>query len=118
MNWVQRQRKGTKLQKLVANIILRWNPSLEYQDVQSTPMGANDADIRLSDKAKKLFPYKVECKNQQRMKELWVKFAQAEDHTGAEQPLLVVKRERCPPLAVVHLEEFIKLVHQSLRNKK
>ena len=77
----------------------------------------------LSDKAKELFSYKVECKNHNRIKALYEHMNQAETHEGTEEPLVVFKSDKKPPLAVVHLNHFVELTaykakYLELTNKK
>jgi hypothetical protein len=110
MSFSMRKWKGNKLQQSIVNIILYCFPSLRKEDVVSTPEGVNGADVILSDKAKELFPYKVEAKNHNRIKALYDYFQQAEGHQGDEEPLLVFKSDKRPPLAIIHLNHFIDLV--------
>ena len=84
-------------------------PSLNKEDAISTPPSVNGADVILSDKAKELFSYKVECKNHNRIKALYEHMNQAETHEGKEEPLVVFKSDKKPPLAVVHLNHFVEL---------
>ena len=49
-------------------MILYYFSSLNKEDVISTLSSVNGADIILSEEAKKMFPYKVECKKYNRIK--------------------------------------------------
>ena len=123
MSLSMRQWKGNRLQQTVVNVILYCFPSLHKEDAISTPASVNGADVILSDEAKKLFPYKVECKNHNRLKTLYKHFQQAEGHEGKEEPLLVFKSDNQLSLAVVHLNHFIELTaykskYLELTNKK
>mgnify|MGYP003666307473 FL=1 len=109
MSLSMRQWKGNRLQQTVVNAILYCFPSLNKEDAISTPPSVNGADVILSDKAKELFSYKVECKNHNRIKALYEHMNQAETHEGAEEPLVVFKSDKKPPLAVVHLNHFVEL---------
>ena len=59
-----RKGKGRELQKLIAEKISHVTGLLcgKDEDIESRPMGQSGTDIRLSRKARKLFPYSVECK--------------------------------------------------------
>ena len=70
MNTATRKAKGKRLQKYVCNLILKYYSILNNQDVKSIRMGRKGEDVQLSAKAKKLIPYSIECKNQEKMKYL------------------------------------------------
>lgn len=55
--------KGRKLQKMVAETILKVCPFLQEDDVVSRPMGSQGEDIMLSPKARQWCPLSFECKN-------------------------------------------------------
>lgn len=57
--------KGRKLQQRVRDLILENFEDLEQDDVRSTSMGAGGEDVLLSPKARKYFPFSIECKNQE-----------------------------------------------------
>ena len=75
-------------------------------------MGAGGEDIMLSSRARSIFPYSVECKNQEALN-VWKAFEQAECNSGVYQPLLIIKRNRKEPLAVVEANHFIELIDNS-----
>jgi hypothetical protein len=56
-----------------------------------------------------MFPYSVECKNQETLN-VWKAFEQAEYNSGSYRPLLIIKRNRKEPLAVVEANHFIELI--------
>jgi len=75
-------------------------------------MGAGGEDIMLSSRARGMFPYSVECKNQESVN-VWKAFEQAEYNSGVYQPLLIIKKNRKEPLAVVGANHFIELIDNS-----
>ena len=89
--------KGKRLQNDVRDLILETFKQLEPDDVRSTTMGDSGEDILLSPAARKLFPFSVECKNQEKLN-IWSSLEQAED--GIRDPLWsrglgdVYKRQR------------------------
>lgn len=112
MNTASRKAKGRNLQKWVCQQILSAFPSLTKDDVRSTSMGAGGADVQLSAAAKKLFPYSVESKNQEVSKTVYDWYQQACDQEDGGEPLLIIKRNREKPLAVVSADHFMKvLIH-------
>jgi len=71
-------------------------------------MGAQGEDLMLSQAARDLFPYSIECKNQEAIN-IWAAWNQATTNSGGHQPLLIIKRNRAQPLAVVDAKHFIQL---------
>ena len=101
--------KGRLLQQKVAALILKAFPSLNEDDVKSTSMGVSGEDVQLSQAARELFPYSVECKNLKRIA-IYKHYEQAESANRKCEPLLVIKQNRSKALAVVDLEVFIDLL--------
>jgi hypothetical protein len=95
--------KGRRLQQWVRDQVLESYPKLTEDDVRSTGMGQSGADLQLSAAAKEAFPFEVECKNQERLN-LWQSFEQCESNAIEREPLLIVKKNCCAPLAVVDAE--------------
>ncbi len=103
------KQKGRAAQQMVRDAILAKFPSLTERDVKSTSMGASGVDVQLSEAAVKLFPYAVESKNCEKIS-IWAAFKQAESNrTKDTDPLLVLKRNREEPLAILRLADFMKL---------
>ena len=98
--------KGRRLQQWVCAKLLEYL-DLGERDVKSTSMGASGADVILSEKAFKLFPYDVECKNVEKVN-VWAAYEQASVRASGE-PLVIIKRNRQKPLALVDAEYFVKL---------
>ena len=109
MNTATRKAKGKRLQKYVCNLILKFFPILSEKDVISIRMGRPGEDVQLSEKAKKIFPYSIECKNQERMKYLWEAYEQAISNSKNLEPLVIIKINKKKPLVVIDAEYFIKL---------
>jgi len=109
MNTATRKAKGKRLQKYVCNLILKFFPILSEKDVVSIRMGRPGEDVQLSDKAKEIFPYSIECKNQERMKYLWEAYEQAISNSKNLEPLVIIKINKKKPLVVIDAEYFIKL---------
>ena len=59
--------KGKRLQNSVRDILLETFTQLEEDDIKSTTMGESGEDIQLSPAARKLIPYAIECKNQEKI---------------------------------------------------
>lgn len=101
--------KGRLLQQKIRDEVIEMFPELTIDDVRSTSMGAGGADIQLSQAAKALFPYDVECKSK-KLSPAHSLYDQAKTH-GDLEPLVLVKKNRDIVLAIVswdHLKELIK----------
>jgi len=102
--------KGRNLQKYIRDYILKSFDGLTMLDVASRPMGSQGSDVMLSTLAKSLFKYNVECKNQEAFSNVYKAFEQASSQKEEGEPLLIIKRNRSKPLAIVDLDEFMRLV--------
>lgn len=98
------------MQQKVRDEILKTFPTLEADDVRSTSMGATGEDVTLSPAARKLVPYQIECKNKA-TSQIHTYYDQAKTH-GKHEPLVVVKQDRKEILAIVKLEEFLRLLKE------
>ncbi|MBC8422066.1 MAG: hypothetical protein H8E03_01445 [Pelagibacteraceae bacterium] len=104
--------KGKKLQNQVRDLILeKFNTKLEPDDVRSITMGDSGEDILLSPAARRVFPFSVECKNQESLS-IWAALQQAEDNSGDHTPLVVFKRNRSKTYAVLEFKELLKLLDE------
>lgn len=102
--------KGARLSKKVRELILKFFPSLEEDDIRITPSGVNGPDLQLSPRAKSLFGYAVECKNVEKLN-VWKALEQAEENKDVlTDPLLVFSRNRSKEYAVIELEKFVELI--------
>ena len=98
--------KGRRLQQWVKTKLLAYLP-LTSRDVHSTSMGDSGSDVKLSERAFGMFSYDIECKNQESLN-VWEAYNQSAQRNMGE-PLVIIKRNRQKPLAVVDAEYFIRL---------
>ncbi len=101
--------KGRKLQQTVCAAILDAHPSLSPDDVVSCPMGSQGMDVKLSSAAQEAFPFSVECKARAKIALVYDALSQADRRNGLT-PVAVIKADRRQPLAVIALDDFMKLV--------
>ncbi len=101
--------KGKRLQNNVRDLILEKFTQLEEDDVRSITMGDSGEDILLSPAARKLFPFSVECKNQEKLN-IWSSLEQTETNAGKHTPLLIFKRNRSKTYAVLQLDDLMKML--------
>jgi len=104
--------KGKRLQNTVRDLILeKFNSKLEPDDVRSITMGESGEDILLSPAARRVFPFSIECKSQEKLS-IWSSLEQAEDNSGDHTPLLIFKRNRSKTYAVLEFDELLKLLNE------
>ena len=104
--------KGKRLQNTVRDLILeKFNSKLEPDDVRSITMGESGEDILLSPAARRVFPFSIECKNQEKLN-IWSSLEQAEGNSGNHPPLLIFKRNRSKTYAVLEFDELLKLLNE------
>ena len=99
--------KGRKLQQWFANVLVE-GLGLDRDDLESRPMGSQGEDIILGKQSREIFPYSVECKNQEAVN-VWKAYEQASENCKGYEPLVVIKRNRHKPLVVVDAEHCVEL---------
>ena len=104
--------KGKRLQNKIRDLILeKFNAKLESDDVRSITMGDSGEDILLSPAARRLFPFSVECKNQEKLN-IWSALEQAEENSGDHAPLVIFKRNRSKTYAVLEFDKLLELLNE------
>ena len=104
--------KGRNLQKLVRDKLLALHPTLTDDDITSCPMGSQGADVKLSQAAKAIIPFDIECKARAKIGLIYDALAQAKRDPD-RIPLAIVKADRKRPLAVIDLDLFLSLLTSS-----
>jgi hypothetical protein len=119
-----RRLKGFKFEQRVSRIILNiFHKFLGKGDVKPTPMSNNGEDIILSDRAEKILPVTLECKDHKnRYIGTYDIYEQARKHNPNKEPVGVItdSYNKLPVLAVVDFEHYLKLHEeiQVLKEKK
>ena len=74
-------------------------------------MGSQGEDIILGKQSRQLFPFSVECKNQEAVN-VWKAYEQflSQENCKGYEPLVVIKRNRHKPLVVIDAEKFVQLI--------
>jgi hypothetical protein len=105
--------KGRRFEMEIA-VVIREAFGLPERDVQPTPMGVTGTDIKLSALAHSVFPYAVEAKNVEALN-VWQAWKQTLDNTieGIEQPVLITRKNKTEPVAVIRLGHFLDLVRRA-----
>lgn len=111
--------KGRSLQKLLVQKILEAFPELTENDVRSTSMGVTGTDVQLSEVARKLFPFAVEARKQEKVN-IWKAVEDAKRHGEKEglTSLVVFGRNNVRPQVALDLDEFIKILVKANRSEK
>lgn len=112
MKTSSRKSKGRNLQNWCRDLLYKLFPKLEFGDIKTAVMGESGADIVLSPAARRLIPLNIECKNQEKIS-IWSAYKQARSHGDNGEPLLIIKRNRHSPLAVVDAEYFFELLRKA-----
>ena len=100
--------KGRRLQQWVRNKLIELL-SVDPEDIESRPMGSSGEDLIMGVQTKKLFPYSIECKNQEAVN-VWKAYEQCSSNTSPNvESLVIIKRNKSKPLALVDAEYFINL---------
>lgn len=106
-----RKAKGRRFQQEIRDRLLsEYKHILEDDDIKSTQMGGSGVDIQLSPAARKIIPYSIECKNQEKMN-IWSSLEQCEDNCVENTtPVLFFKKNNSKTYAVLPVEHFIQLI--------
>lgn len=106
-----RKAKSRSLQNKVAELLLHKYPRLTENDIKPSIMGESGIDIKLSEAARKLFPFGIECKNQESLA-IWSALEQCEENAKSENltPMLIFKRNHTDTYVVLNIEDFIRLL--------
>jgi len=109
MNVRSAKAKGRRLAERFRQLILALERTLTIDDVFVNPSSLNGEDLLLSPKAREIFPFAVECKNQERI-DIWSAIAQAEGHAeGTERvPIVVFSRNHAKDYVICEAETFLK----------
>jgi hypothetical protein len=114
-----RKAKGRKLQNLIAKMIseLLEIPCGKDKDIQGREMGQSGTDVKLYGKALELFPFSIECKNQETWSiPAWIRQAK-ENEIEETDWLLFCKRNRDVPIVILDAELFFKLYKKILEGE-
>lgn len=100
--------KGRRLQQQIVEDLYK-NFELGEGDLKSTSMGAGGEDVQMSARARELIPYSFEAKNQERLN-VWSAIEQAEANCSDRAPVVVIKKNKKRPYALLPWETFVNLI--------
>ena len=99
--------KGRKFQQWVRDLLIE-KLDIHPEDIESRSMGAAGEDIMMARSARNLFPFSIECKNQQSLN-IWKAYEQSEENSGDYEPIVFLKRNNTKPMVLVDAEYFVGL---------
>lgn len=106
--------KGRRLQQqIVEDLYERFD--LGEGDLRSTPMGSGGEDVQMSARAMQLIPFSFEAKNQERLN-IWNALEQSEQNCNGRRPVVVIKKNKKKPYAVITWDTFLSLVSDQKQN--
>jgi hypothetical protein len=110
--------KGRLLQQEVRKDLIE-KVGIHELDIESTAMGQSGCDLYLSKAARDVFPFGVECKNTEHL-DIWGAIEQCEMNARKEglRPLLVFRRNRTVPRAVLPWTDFCAIWNEVLALRK
>lgn len=105
--------KGRRAAVEICDQIYKHFPTLEPGDLYATPSGVNGEDVVRSAKAKRVFPFTIESKNQEKL-QIWEALEQAKSHLpkgdlSGQTPALVFRRNRSELHICLRFEDFLKI---------
>ena len=107
-----RKAKGRRFQQAIRDDLIR-DLGIDPGDILSTAMGQSGCDLYLSPAARDRFPYGVECKHQEAIAlPAWWRQCTANAEKEGLTPLLLIKRNREEPLAVLQWSDLIRLIRE------
>lgn len=100
--------KGRRCAAEVKDLLLAHEKSLESGDIMVASSGCTGEDLLLSPQAQAIFPFVVECKNQERLS-IWQALDQAKSHQKREDhiPVLFFKRNRSELYVALPASKFL-----------
>lgn len=105
--------KGRRAAQEICDLIFKHLPDLELGDLYATPSGVNGEDVVRSAKARRVFPFAIEAKNQEAIS-IWAALEQAKSHVpegdvSGQTPALIFKRNRSELHICLRFEDFLKI---------
>lgn len=109
MNIRSAKQKGRRCASDVKNLLLRFGRFLFEDDIVITPASVPGADLHLSPAAQAIFPFAIECKNQEKMN-IWASLEQCQSHTSTlnQIPVLFFKRNKSELYVALKAEDFMR----------
>lgn len=101
--------KGRRLQDWVRQKLIEYLVDLDENledNISTAVMGAAGADVKFTPQTQHLFPYSIECKNQEKYSSVYNAIDQASNHSRFP-PIVFLKMNKRKPLVVIDAEDFL-----------
>lgn len=117
------KQKARRAQQKVARILAE-ALGLEPEDFESIAMGQSGQDIRLTEKARKRWPFHAIEVTASLNHSVWAKFRQAQEHArkqknsqvpGNARPILIFKKNNTPLFAMLLFDDLVEAVREQTR---
>ncbi len=105
-----RKAKGKRLENWIAEQVKRAFPELTNDDLRVNIGAETGMDLKLSQRAMQVFPYGVEAKYQEATANLYAFYEQSRANSGSLEPLVIIKKNREIPLAIISADHFFELI--------
>ena len=105
--------KGRRLCLKVREMMLEWAPDVRGDEIHVTSSGAGGRDLHITGRAKEVYPFIVEAKNQECNKQMWDWYEQALSHkVEGEQavPVVIFSKNRAEPMVTLKFEDLLWLM--------
>ncbi len=102
--------KGRRFAQEIKDLLIKYAVTrIEDEDIVVTSSGDTGEDLKLSPRARSVYPVSIECKNQEKLN-IWESLKQAESNAGIYTPVLFFRRNRSKMYAVVEAETLVNLL--------
>jgi len=100
--------KSRRLQNKAVELVAEKFGFSEHQ-IRAAIMGESGMDVKLSETARLIFPFAMECKNQEKLN-IWASLQQAEENADGLTPLLIFKRNHSRTYVALEFDDFLNLL--------
>jgi hypothetical protein len=103
--------KGRNLQNTIRQMLIDKYDMADPEEIKCAVMGESGVDIQIVGTTKKIIPFDIEAKNQEKLN-IWDSLKQAEHNsTDTRIPLLVFKRNRSKIYACLLFEDLLDIAY-------
>ena len=105
-----RKAKGRNLVLEVKAWLLNLFPEFSETDIIVPTTSQPGEDLKFSKEFRKVFPYSLEMKRQERLGPIYKFMEQAEKNAGVHTPLVICRSNHQEAMVIMKLKDFSKLV--------
>jgi len=116
MKTQSKKAKGRNFQKLIVDILIR-QFNLDPNDINWRSMGAQGSDIILSNSAREVIPFSIECKKSETLG-IWKAIDQAEKNRDDLIPIVVFSKNHKGIYGTIDFDTFLEYYSNHLKFTK